>query len=68
MPDNADETVTVRLPKGTADKLRAATGQPFSRLVRFLVIALLEKKAAEGASARLDAAQDAAAVVNQLEG
>jgi hypothetical protein len=45
----ADETVTVRLPKGTAAKLRAATGQPFSRLVRFTVMALLEKHTGQSA-------------------
>lgn len=44
MPRNsptADETVTVRLPKGTAAKLRAATGQPFSTLMRGMALGLL---------------------------
>lgn len=45
--DTADETVTVRVPKGTADKVRAATGQPFSTVVRWMVTQLLERKAAE---------------------
>lgn len=43
----ADETVTVRLPFGTAARVRAATGQPFSRIVRYMVIALLNKHTGE---------------------
>lgn len=39
----ADETVTVRLPYGTAAKVRAATGQPFSTIVRWMVVQLLDK-------------------------
>lgn len=39
--DRAEETVTVRMPKGTADKVRAATGQPFSTIVRWMVVQLL---------------------------
>lgn len=39
----ADETVTVRLPYGTAAKVRAATGQPFSTIVRWMVVQLLAK-------------------------
>lgn len=43
----ADETVTIRMPAGTADKLRAATGQPFSTLMRWTALALLEKHTGE---------------------
>lgn len=39
--NRADDTVTVRVPKGTADKVRAATGQPFSTVVRWMVMQLL---------------------------
>jgi len=39
--EKADETVTVRLPYGTAAKVRAATGQPFSTVVRWMVVQLL---------------------------
>ena len=39
----ADETVTIRLPKGTARKLTAASGQPFSRLMRAMAINLLDQ-------------------------
>jgi hypothetical protein len=39
----ADETVTVRLPFGTAAKVRAATGQPFSTVVRWMVVQLLNR-------------------------
>lgn len=41
----ADETVTVRLPYGTADKMRAASGQPFSKLIRFMCLSYLERAA-----------------------
>lgn len=41
--ERADETVTVRMPKGKAAQIRAATGQPFSRLVRWTMLALLER-------------------------
>jgi hypothetical protein len=41
----ADETVTVRLPFGTAAKVRAATGQPFSTVVRWMVVQLLNRYA-----------------------
>lgn len=43
--NRADDTVTVRLPRGTAAKVRAATGQPFSTVVRWMVIQLLENMA-----------------------
>jgi hypothetical protein len=39
----ATETVTVRLPKGMSSKLRAATGIPFSTLVRQMCEQLLKK-------------------------
>lgn len=48
---NVDQCVTVRLPHGIRDELVAATGQPFSRIVRFMVMALLERKRAERAAA-----------------
>ena len=46
--NNADDTVTVRVPSGTADKVRAATGQPFSTVVRWMVMQLLERYASQG--------------------
>ena len=50
VPDaqRADETVTVRVPRGTAAKVRAATGQNFSTIVRWMVLALLDNFAAQG--------------------
>lgn len=47
VPDfkRATETVTVRVPKGTADKVRAATGIAFSTVVRSMVDRLLENYA-----------------------
>lgn len=65
---NADETVTVRMPAGTADKLRAITGQPFSRLVRFTMLALLDKYQREGRAgdnAKAEIAGDIAAVIKE---
>ena len=46
---NADQTHTIRLPKGTAARIRAATGQPLSSLVRLLVLELLAKYEAQAA-------------------
>lgn len=46
---NADQTHTIRLPTGTAARLKAATGQPLSRLVRFICMELLRKYEAEQA-------------------
>lgn len=64
-PNNrADETVTVRLPYGTAAKLRAATGQPFSRLVRFVVLELLKKHAPQE-DARKELQAEVADIVNE---
>lgn len=45
--ETADETVTVRLPPGLADKIRALTGQPFSTVVRWMCVQLVERKTAE---------------------
>lgn len=61
----ADETVTVRLPKGVANRLKAASGQPFSRLVRYMCMALLEQYEAKGAQALTDAAHEVGNVVRQ---
>lgn len=63
-PDRADETVTVRMPKGTADQIRAATGQPFSRIVRWTMLALLERYKTNPA---LNPMQDVRDEVNKLE-
>lgn len=48
----ADETVTVRVPYGTAAKVRAATGQPFSTIVRWMVMQLLNNFAEADESAK----------------
>jgi hypothetical protein len=45
--NTADETVTVRLPAGMASRIRAATGQPFSTVVRWMCVQLLERKTSE---------------------
>lgn len=61
----ADETVTVRLPAGLANRLRAASGQPFSRLVRYMCIALLEQYERTGRQDLTDTAHEVGDVVRQ---
>lgn len=61
----AEETKSVRLPKGTADKLRAATGQPFSRVVRWAVMTLLAKYEAEGAQRLTSNAKEVGEAISQ---
>jgi len=41
---NADQCVTVRLPRGVADELRAATNTPISRLLRAMAMELLKRE------------------------
>lgn len=69
MRDLADETCTVRLPRGTKAKLVAATGQPFSRLMRFIAIELLAKYQSQGpiVDARRELHADVRATVQQSE-
>lgn len=43
----ADQTVTVRLPAGMRDRVVAATGQPFSRIVRFICTQIVQQREAE---------------------
>jgi len=59
----ADETVTVRMPKGTADRIRAATGQPFSSLVRYIMLALLDRYESQHIPADQDSIKN---IVNDL--
>lgn len=40
--DSTDEIISVRLPRGTANKIRAASGQPLSRFVRWMLTSYLE--------------------------
>jgi len=60
----ADETHTVRLPKGVANQIRAATGQKFSTLVRWTMLALLERYKNQQLSG--DTVQDIRKVVSAL--
>jgi len=50
---NADQCVTVRLPQGVADELRARTGRPISTLLRLMAVELLnrERSKAQGVAA-----------------
>lgn len=69
--ENADETVTVRLPKGAAKKLVAATGQPFSRIVRYVVMQMLANYEAAGkldVNAKAELREDVAEAVRGATG
>lgn len=59
----ADETVTVRLPAGVAQRLKAASGQPFSRLVRYMCMALLEQYEAKNSAVLTETAHEVGDVV-----
>lgn len=63
----ADETVTVRVPKGVPDRLRAATGQKFSTLVRWTIMALLDKYEAENRHTLTSEAQELGSAVRDME-
>ena len=64
---NADSTHTIRLPAGTAAKIKAATGQPLSTLVRFIVMELLAKYELEGrGSAKAEIRSEVHDVVQQM--
>jgi hypothetical protein len=43
MTDGAGRTISVRMPHGSVEELRAATGMAFSTLVRFTMLAYLER-------------------------
>lgn len=49
---SADRVVSIRVPADLPEKMRALTGQPFSKIVRFMLVAFYEaekaKKLAEG--------------------
>lgn len=43
MSSGAGKTISIRMPEGTVDELRAATGMPFGTLVRLILLAYLER-------------------------
>lgn len=69
----AGRTISIRVPDGLPEELRAATGLPFGTLVRFTMMAYLERlrierKLKEGESflnAKTKAAQDIQEIVNE---
>jgi hypothetical protein len=72
----AGKTISVRMPQGAVEELRAATGLPFGTLVRFTMMAYLQRlridrKLKEGetfvdnASAQNKAAADIQEIVNE---
>lgn len=62
----AEKTVSIRMPAGAVDELRAATGQKFSTLARWVLMALLEKKRSERASALSDGQSEVKAIVADM--
>lgn len=48
----ATDTVTVRLPQGMRDRVVALTGQPFSRIMRYMCTELIKAKETEIAKRR----------------
>lgn len=48
----AEELCSVRLPAGLKSRVMAASGQPFSRVVRFMCEAYVKAREAELASTR----------------
>ena len=53
MPNpRASKVISIRMPEGAVEELRAATGQKFSTLARWVLMALLEKKRAELSNAK----------------
>lgn len=70
MNNGAGKTISVRMPEGTVEELRAATGQPFSTLVRFIMLAYLERlrierRSNEGRDLSNKAARDINELVNE---
>lgn len=70
MPEGAGRTISVRMPAGAVEELRAATGQPFSRLVRFVMMAYLERlrierRSREGQQLVNKTADDLREIVNE---
>lgn len=70
MAEGAGRTISVRMPAGTVEELRAATGQPFSKLVRYTMLAYLERlrlerRTREGRDIDNKAARDIAEIVNK---
>ena len=71
----AGDTISVRMPPGSVEELRAATGLPFGTLVRFTMLAYLqrlriERRLKEGesfvdSSVAHKAAEDIREIVNQ---
>lgn len=70
MADGAGKTISIRMPEGTVEELRAATGQPFGTLVRFIMLAYLERlrserRTKEGRNMSNTAASELAELVNK---
>lgn len=66
MGQKAERVISVRMPAGAVEELRAATGQPFSTLARWVLMALLEKKRAERANAVSDGQLEVRGIVAEM--
>lgn len=68
----AGRTISIRMPEGTVEELKALTGQPFSTLVRFAMLAYLERcrrerKGRDAPQERLDVAAEIREVVDDAD-
>lgn len=66
MTNKAGRTVSVRMPEGAIERLKAATGVPFSTLVRWTMMALLEKKDMDRAAVLNNTANEVRDVVAEM--
>lgn len=53
----SEETKSIRLPRGTAAKIKLLTGQPFSTFMRCMALNVIEKYEAEAAAKRIQEQQ-----------
>ena len=67
---SAGKTISIRMPEGTVDELKAATGMPFGKLVRLIMLAYLERlrlerRTKEGKQLEHQVATDLREIVNK---
>jgi len=65
--NNVSKTESIRVVPGTAEKIRAITGQPFSRVVRWLLDAYIAKHANETTYAKNAQAGEVRKLVDSLD-
>lgn len=68
MPKGEDTVpVSIRMPRNAVDRLKAATGMPFSTLARYVLMALLRKAEAKNAQQVNDVAGEIENIVQTEE-